>query len=104
MKDLNGTEIVVGDKVVIAQRRGSSQWLKVYEVVDTQVKYGETRPVIEFTQTPRKTGKTHKVHSPYMGSGAAILVIGKVTSVVDGGTFTDLVSKGSTGGISTETI
>lgn len=69
MKDCQNQEIEMGDVVVVAHRKGSSQWLTETRVVD----YACPNPVLE-----RKSKKGF-IRYEYRGSQRAIMVIAKGT-------------------------
>jgi hypothetical protein len=57
MKDITGRDIMVGDKVVVAQRKGSSSYLKEYVVAafDYDAPDGTIcRPILEHRPGARK--------------------------------------------------
>lgn len=68
MKDINGIEICVGDKVVTPSRRSSSQWLTVREVVEVS----ENGCILK---GPRN-------RNPFGGGSGSIAVVRKSDSVV----------------------
>lgn len=81
MKDCKGTEIRIGDNVVVASRQGSSQWLTTTKVVGVETRYTTLRPVLETEVSPRpwnkKPMKKHTRKYVYAGSMDAIMVIPK---------------------------
>lgn len=82
MKDSKGIEICKGDTVVVARRRGSSQWLDV-RTVDTLSSNG--KPVLATpTRSHTRNGKPSKeyvVYLEYKGASDAIIVMNPVTRI-----------------------
>ncbi len=83
MKDSKGIEIQEGDTVVVARRRGSSQWLDVRTVYCLNGDDG--KPVLETpTRSHRRNGKPSKEYVSYLvykGSSDAILVANPITRI-----------------------
>lgn len=69
MKDVNGKEILVGDTVVVAQRRGNHCWLSSYPVIEA---YPGLAPKIQLTD---KNG--HKRNLLYVRGEDTIAVVGR---------------------------
>lgn len=70
MKDCNGREIQVGDKVVVANRRSSASWITAHEVKRLKAVGGGTLPEFLRTRMGKVTG-----YYAYKGSPSAIMVI-----------------------------
>jgi len=83
-QDCTGRIIKVGDTVVVAQRRGSSQWLTQAKVVGSQVISTNQwaaieTPVLQWPEQRHlvhsKTSKPYKRKMVYRGSKNAIMVV-----------------------------